>query len=42
MGDSFHVDYAGSVDRDRGEFRPEHDVMNVGLIEENTTDNIRK
>ena len=41
VGDSLHEDYAGSVDRTRGEFRPEHDVMNVGLIEENTTDSER-
>jgi hypothetical protein len=36
-----HPDYAGSVDRERGEFRPGLDVQTVELKEENTTDDER-
>ena len=36
-----HQDYAGSVDRERGEFRPGLDVQTVELQEENTTDDER-
>jgi len=41
VGNIFHDDYSGSVDRTRKEFRPEHDVQTVELIEENTTDSDR-
>ena len=41
VGNIFHDDYSGSVDRSRKEFRPEHDVQTVELIEENTTDSDR-
>jgi len=41
VGNIFHDDYSGSVDRTRKEFRPEHDVQTVELIEENTTSSDR-
>jgi len=41
VGNTEHQDYAGSVDRERGEFRPGLDVQTVELMEENTTDDER-
>ena len=41
VGNIFHDDYSGSVDRTRKEFRPEHDVQTVELIEEDITDSDR-
>lgn len=41
VGNTQHQDYAGSVDRERGEFRPGLDVQTVELMEENTTDDER-
>jgi hypothetical protein len=41
VGNIYHEDYSGSVDKFKGEFRPEHDVQAVELIEENTTDTDR-
>jgi len=41
VGNVLHEDYGGSVDKFKGEFRPEHDVQAVELIEENSTDTDR-
>jgi len=41
VGHTDHPDYAGSVDRERGEFRPGLEVQTVELMEENTTDDER-